>query len=261
MLSVVNSANVIYRKYERKHPKKNYVQVFEIFGTREAPPYHSKTEKELNDFLARDAYNTDMNYSRTTTLPTIPTTAYRRNLTTPFPTRFPTTPDFNNLFTIRPTKPTIKPNPHENTNPDYTNLASEPKPNVQVTKHPVSPRKPTILIQESTDDHQTVNRTTLADIESDFSTAPKTLPTSTEDDIIYADSGESQLDKEDDYNGISYDADLVPQEQIDEPQDPGTDSEEDDDNQEVDDDYGDGARRKRTKKKRLAPLKNTHRNI
>lgn len=215
LLSLVNS-NLIYRKYEKKHPRKNYVQVYEIFETRRAPPHYSENESDLNYFLAKDAYKTDMNCSSkvnesgsetsrppvtrpmTTKLPTINTTTFK------WQQRITTTPDLRNLFTIRSTKPTIKPNPRANTNPDYTNL-SDSKPNVQVTKHPVTTNGPLILIQELTDDHPTANRTTLTDIDREFSRERTNITTSTTttesslDDIIYASSEESALDEEDEF--------------------------------------------------------------
>jgi hypothetical protein len=153
ILSVFSSAFVegqlIYRRYEKKHPRKNYVQIVEIFDTQERPPsYLSIDHKPLNDFLAKDAFKTDMNCTdvevtepvsktttakatttSTTTMTTktstttpfhIPTSAVKRQATTT--TRRTTTPNLNNLFTVRSTKPTIKPNPKENLNPDYSDL-------------------------------------------------------------------------------------------------------------------------------------------
>lgn len=273
VLSDVTSSQLIYRKYEKKHPKKNYVQVVEIFKTRQAPPHYTQNEKELNDFLARDSYKTDMNCTKhndtdsaeiftrpttvATTYPTIPTTAYRR-ATTPSPprTKFPTTtPNLNELFTIRTRKPTIKPNPRENNNPDYTNLNS-PKPNVQVTKHPPSPIPPTIVIQE-TDDHPTANRTTLVDVEGDQRSNERPETEATENEIFYLDSNEEENGNDDDYREEDYDSDVIPKEQF-EPKE----NHEDDLSEEEEGDYDDEGdddqmkrRRKRHRARRVKPLR------
>lgn len=272
VLSDATSSQLIYRKYEKKHPKKNYVQVVEIFKTRQAPPHYTHNEKELNDFLARDSYKTDMNCTKhnvtdsaeifarpttvATTYPTIPTTAYRR-ATTPSPprTKFPTTtPNLNELFTIRTKKPTIKPNPRENNNPDYTNLNS-PKPNIQFTKHPPSIIPPTIVIQE-TDDHPTANRTTLVDVEGDSRRNERPEPEPTEDEIIYADSNEEDLENGngDDYRENDYD--VIPEDQF-EPNENHEDdlSEEEGDYDEEGDDDQMKRRRKRHRARRVTPLK------
>lgn len=295
----VNSAKLVYRKYEKKHPKKNYVQVVEIFHTLQSPPHYNTNEKDLNDFLARDAYKSDMNCSKvnesesetfrppltkpltitrppvtmpvTTTLPTvtlsvtpvspsIPTTAYR--VTNPTTPRYPSTPNLNNLFTIRVTKPTIKPNPRENMNPDYTNLLPAPKPNVQMTKHPHSTMPPTIVIQES-DDYPTTNRTSLADIEQDYYSTKKPIFTTTEstatdlfeEDIVYADSGEEPFDDvEDDYNEANY-PDVIPTDQVDQIEGSVADSDREEYDEEGGEDYDEqGNKRKRRKIKRVAPL-------
>lgn len=285
VLCFANSYKTIYRKYERKHPNKNYVDVFEIFGTNFAPPRHTKSEKELNDFLARDAYKTDMNCTKTngtdaefvtrlpttTPYPTITTTAETNKPTTPKPTipRPPPTrgPNLNNLFTIRPTRPTIKPNPRENTNPDYDIIlpSANPQstPNVQVTKHPLTTEPPTIIIKE-TDDHPTTNRTTLIDIDEDllgekWPTTPTPPSTTTlSDDELYpeADHEDSAEDLEnngdEDYNEDNYST-ISPEDEnnhekvSDDEDDPLEEYEEYDENLQP-----------RRKRKRLAPLKRKH---
>lgn len=265
LICAVSASQLIYRKYEKKHPKKNYVQVVEIFGTRGAPPRFIKDDRELNDFLAGDAYKSDMNCTKsddvetqrpvtrplTSTLPTIPTTAFRWLLTTPTPqvTTESQTPKFtkkmNNLFTMRTTKPTIKPNPRENNNPDYRNIF---EPNVQVTKHPPSTSVTTMVIQEPDDE----SRTTLRDVDSGKTTSTTTAEP--DDDIIYADS-DNEDDNGDDYNEDNY-PDIVPPDQINPTKEY---NEEEDSGENENDDYDDadelGKRRKRHKPAIATPLK------
>lgn len=255
---LVSAEKLIYRRYERKHPKKNYVQVVEIFDTRRAPPHFSQNDRELNDFLARDSYSTDMNCTKgngtvdaeavtrpattTTRLPTIPTTAYRRATT-------PSTrgPNLNDLFTIRTTKPTIKPNPRENNNPDYTNVLPWPNTNVQVTKHPPSTSKPTIMIIKETDEHPQNNQT-----------EPKTNSEPSDDEIIYADEDSEGV--EEDYNEQNYN-DVIPPEQFEPTQKDNatlvysdeTYEDQDEDNEEDFDELK--SRRKRHKRFRSASLR------
>jgi hypothetical protein len=264
-----NPSRLIYRKYEKKHPKKNYVQIVEIFGTQQIPPHYTKSDKELNDFLARDSYKTDMNCTKTnqtesvettTTVnfPTIPTTAVRLVTTTQKPAaQRPTTkstsirtPNLNELFTIpmRPTRPTIQPNPPENKNPDYSNVI--PWTNVIVTKHPPSTNTPIIVIQE-TDDLPTNKKTTYIDIDRDFRGNLKPLATTTEislsressdDEVIY------KTDEEKEYSEDNY-PDVIPSDQF-EGADYTDDNEDYDENN--DEDYeGEilSKRRKRQKKK------------
>lgn len=170
LLFIFASANssMIYRRYEKEH--KNYVQIVEVFGTKQRPAIYTENEKALNDFLGRDAFKTDMNCTEEKTTektrstskssilstssvrpPTsspsnlsttkrstviLPTTVYMDHMATYSPPPFPklpspptrskstTTrqPNLDNLFTIRSTKPTIKSNPKQNENPDYTEL-------------------------------------------------------------------------------------------------------------------------------------------
>lgn len=279
LLSVVNSSTLIYRKYEKQHPKKNYVQIVEIFGTNQQPPHYTKSDKELNDFLARDSYKTDMNctkanetesvetttsatpttvtVTRTITRPTIPTTAFRRVTATTKSTQT-RTPNLNELFTIpaRPTKPTIKPNPKENSNPDYTNVIPWQSPNVQVTKHPPRTNTTTLLIQE-TDDHPTNNRTTLRDVDREMQTSRKPIETTTkvssaelDDEVIYK-SGE---DDEGEYNEGNY-PDVIPSNEFEAPLE-GTELSDDEyDNDGEDYDEEQQKRRKRQKTKRLTVMK------
>lgn len=203
--AVVSSEILVYRKYHRYPPNKNYTEVFEIFGTKAQPPPHIGSEGELNNFLARDAYKTDMNCSKvdgkpdvelatrptttsTTLFPEIP--IQRRTVATTT-RRSTTTPNLTNLFRL--TKPTIKPNPKENLNPDYNDLgASSPtkKPSVQVTKHPSSTSATTIVIKES-DDPSTTNRNPWVEVDEEWSrtgnttqrptraTTQKSVPTTT----------------------------------------------------------------------------------
>lgn len=262
-LCVAISSKQIYRKYEKKHPRMNYVQVVEIFETRRAPPLFSRNDKDLNDFLARDSYSTDMNCTKgtdevgvvtrpaTTIYPTIPTTAYRRAATTPT-TR---APNLNNLFTIRVTKPTNKPNPRENNNPDYTNLLPWPNTSVQVTKHPPSTINPTIMIKE-TDDLPVTNRTTPAIKNASVEKTDDDLKTNS-DEIIYDESGEEHNGVDADYREDNY-PDVIPPEQFEPSEDANStvfSEEEDYDADDNDTDVDDTRRRKRHKQLRLAPLR------
>lgn len=279
VVSGVCSTNLIYRRYEKKHPRKNYVQIVEIFGTRQRPPNYSKDDKNVNDFLANDSYNTDRNCSEvtgkstggpvseetvtsiippaterttkstTTTrrIPAIPTTAFRA-VTRPSITKpsFTTTPNLNNLFTPpRTTKPTVIPNPKENNNPDYTNLDTHlPRPDIQVTKHPPTTIPPTILIKES--DELTNPNVTVVTIP----------PDSLEDEIIYPDENEDGEIGDRDYNEDNYH--IISQDNFDVPSNTtNTESDEDYDDQDNVAENSDEERKKRRKRKskRLATLK------
>lgn len=273
LLGLALPSKLIYRKYEKKHPKRNYVQVVEIFETHQQPPGYSKSDKELNDFLARDAYKTDMNCSKeaeettttttsttTTTaapvtFPTIPTTAFRR--VTP-PTTTMKIPNFDDLFTIsvRSTKPTIRPNPKENQNPDYTNVIPWKSPDIQATKHSPNANTPTIVII-APDDQPKRNQSSVKDVDNEFSKAATTessRPEIEDDEIIYPDSSE----KDDEYENY----DIIKSSEIDQKNreiEPPNEGDYDDDYDEGgdNDDYQDRKRRKRhrtrvaTKKRRL----------
>lgn len=284
-LCVVNSSKLIYRKYEKQHPKRNYIQVVEIFETRQYPPLYTKTERELNDFLARDSYKTDMNCTKlnetdvdeTTvqatpwpatkpvTLPNIPTTAYRRRVTTPPTPEGPTTiriPNLNELFTVARTKPPIRKNTKENFNPNYEDL-DWPKPTVQVTKHSPSTVPPTIVIQE-TDDYPSGKHTTLDDVDRPASTTTPASTTGGDEEIIYPDSdieddienviGEkSDNEFDDDYK----ENDIIPDDEIEPKRDlteyyEQEDSDEPDGDDENYDDLG-KRRRRRERSKRISP--------
>ncbi|KAL7029145.1 hypothetical protein ACKWTF_006119 [Chironomus riparius] len=226
---VYTECRMIYRRYEKENIEKNYVQIVEIFETNLHPPNFIENEKELNDFLGKDAFKTDMNCSsvtpereettkritvETTTKPLrYPTSTNRQPLsTTPNPiTHRP--PNLDNMFTVRPikttTKTTIRPNPKENENPDYTELynwpKNQPKPNVQVTKHlPTTIKPPMIVIQET--DVQVINNQT-----NSINTSEKDVETTTEvitDTDIYDDDDngtENGNEADDDYDENSYD--------------------------------------------------------
>lgn len=173
LLFIVSAnARMIYRRYQKEH--KNYVQVIEIFETKSKPPLYIENEKELNDFLGKDSFKSDMNCTdensngkttekvksttkrtilstssvrppfSTTSFPStttrmknfIPTTVYMDHMVTYSPPPFPKLPSHptrdkstttrqpnqDNLFTVSSSKPTIKANPKENENPDYTEL-------------------------------------------------------------------------------------------------------------------------------------------
>lgn len=284
---VDSSSEFLYRKYEKQHPKRNYIQVVEIFETRLRPPLYSKNERDLNNFLARDAYKTDMNctkeveettttpeqVTRPVTWPPIPTSANRRQVTTPAaPVEHPTTirsPNLNNLFTIR-TKPTIRGNPRENSNPDYSNLDTNstdwPKPNVQVTKHPRSTLPPTIVIQE-TDDHPSTNHTTLDDVDKDFKPLPTTTVSTTstwfppdDEEILYADS---DLDEEiENMTKVYVEYDVITPGEIEPKRHPDEYSNNEDSDEPEDDEatYDDEEQRKRRRRQRSKRVSQKRRN-
>lgn len=286
LICLAMPSKLIYRKYEKRHPKKNYVQIVEIFETRQEPPQHTESDKELNDFLARDAYKTDMNCTKaneteslvtTTVLPRIPTTAFRQVTTTLQPITLPSTakstsvrtPNLDDLFTIppRPTKPTIIPNPRENNNPDYTNVIPWPLPNVQVTKHPPNTKAPTIVIKE-TDDDRNHNRTHLKDVDNNFwgsQTTTLRVHTTTEDaEILYKTSEEKESD--DGYDEDNYDI-LTPTEQLETNNQPTrvsngeySDNEYDEEyDNNIDGDYeGELGKRRKRQKKTVLNLKRKH---
>ncbi|CRK87250.1 CLUMA_CG001052, isoform A [Clunio marinus] len=278
-------ANLIYRKYEKKHPRKNYVQIVEIFGTRQRPPHYLESEKDLNDFLARDAYKTDMNCTKisedkservteapttrppSTTFPTIPTTAYWLAVKPTLPVTSPRTtyrtirPNLNNMFTIRTTKPTIRPNPRENSNPDYTDLGHEMEPNVQMTKHRYSTVPPTIVIVE-TDDIPLTERTSLFDIDKERTTTRKSYSGEfSDDEIIYPDVEEIE-ENDAEYDENNY-PEVIPSDQI-EPLRDNYDDEVDEGYEDYDEQNVDlGRRRKRHKRKLVTSInkrKNTTKN-
>jgi hypothetical protein len=232
---------MIYRRYEKVNEKKNYTKIVEIFSTVERPYYYYKDNKELNDFLGRNAFKRDMNCSKnesdenltdenlqtttrkeeqttTTTKPittstqtsttttrfTIPTTAYRRALKER--STSPRTPNLDQLFTIRSTRPTIRSNPKQNENPDYTELYSWPTPSVQVTKYPPSSTTRPLLVIKETDDHPNQNRTTLEKIDEEYKnekTTEKLAPSSTIKNEIVNESG-TDSDEEFDENETDY---------------------------------------------------------
>lgn len=195
-LVLVSNSKVVYRKYERRPAKKNYVEVIEVFETIQKPPKYLETEKELNDFLGRDSFKSSMNCTEVET-PTAPMpeelpieeviieTTRRTSIWT---TISPATTI--QTVTERKTKPTIKPNPFENTNPDYTSLYRFPSPDIQVTKHlPNTPK--TIITIKETDDHPGTNRNTLSNEENNYDTEytddTKINNNEDTDDVVYDD--------------------------------------------------------------------------
>ncbi|CAO1386356.1 unnamed protein product [Diamesa serratosioi] len=162
LLSLVLDSNskVVYRKYERKNQKKNYVEVIEVFETIQKPPKYLETEKDLNDFLGKDSFKSSINCTEIERPNnSIPQEVPAVIVTTRRPTTWTTST--TTTVTQRPMKPTIKPNPFENTNPDYTSLYRLPRPDIQVTKHLPNTSKTIITIKE-TDDHPATNRNTLS---------------------------------------------------------------------------------------------------
>ncbi|XP_070502106.1 uncharacterized protein [Chironomus tepperi] len=220
-LIVSTECRMIYRRYEKENHEKNFVEIVEIFETKLQPPNFIENEKELNDFLGKDAFKTDMNCTEkeettkrisepTTTKPLKSPTSTER-VTTPFPTITFRPPNLDNIFTVKPpTRPTIRPNPKENENPDYTELynwpKNQPKPNVQVTKHLPTTIKPPLIVIQETDVQVPRNRT------NPINTSEKNPETSIEtviDNEIYEyneDNGtENGNDVDDDYDENAYD--------------------------------------------------------
>ena len=106
---------VIYKKYERKHPTKNFIEVVEIWSTMKEPPSFTKDDEAINNFLAIDLYNQHLRSTTTeqaNILPEIPNSTWR-----PLPQSTTT-----ERQPFRSTRPTIRPNPMENENPDYTDI-------------------------------------------------------------------------------------------------------------------------------------------
>lgn len=219
---------MIYRRYERPNEEKNYVEIVEIFETKLHPPNYIENEKELNDFLGKDAFKSDMNCSTVTTEREETTKRISESTTTkplkdPISTRRPQSPttqipattfrppNLDNIFTVKPpTRPTIRPNPKENENPDYTELynwpKNQPKPNVQVTKHLPTTIKPPLIVIKETDVQVTKNRT------NPINTSEKNMESTTEaviDNEIYDDNDDNGTENGDedvdDYDENSYD--------------------------------------------------------
>lgn len=95
----------------------------------------STKRPNLSSSTQRPPKSTTKSIPTTTPRNFIPTTVYMDHMVTYSPPPFPKLPqhptraksptrqpNLDNLFTIRSTKPTIKANPKENENPDYTNL-------------------------------------------------------------------------------------------------------------------------------------------
>lgn len=214
-LIVSTECRMIYRRYERPNEEKNYVEIVEIFETKLHPPNYIENEKELNDFLGKDAFKSDMNCSTVTT-EREETTKRISDQTTSKPHKDPISttfrpPNLDNVFTIKPpTRPTIRPNPKENENPDYTELynwpKNQPKPNVQVTKHLPTTIKPPLIVIKETDLQDTKNQT------NPINTSEKNVETATEtvtDNEIYDDNDDNGTENgdedNDDYDENSYD--------------------------------------------------------
>lgn len=188
-LVLVSNSKVVYRKYERKNAKKNYVEVVEVFETVQKPPKQLESEKDLNDFLGKDSFKTSMNCSEIQT-PTIPQDLPPKEeiIVTTSRTIILTTMASTTIgVTQRLMKPTIIPNPFENTNPDYTTLYRLPRPDIQVTKHlPNTPK--TIITIKETDDHPVTSRNTLSNednYDTEYTDDTKTNNNEDKDDETY----------------------------------------------------------------------------
>jgi hypothetical protein len=198
---------MVYRRYERIHERKNYTQIVEIFQTIQRPPEFIEDEKALNDFLGRDAFKSDMNCTHEDSTEGISTTTENvdiKTTTTHRRTASSTTPNLNQLFTIKPTRSTIRPNPKENKNPDYTELYIVPKPNVQVTKHRPSTISPPLIVIQETDVRQKTTvkprtKTTTETVEDDRHYYPDD-----ENENNIADKNQNNYSFESDYNENNY---------------------------------------------------------
>lgn len=234
-------AGMIYRRYEKEHPKQKYVQIVEIFETIKRPPFFIENERALNDFLGREAFRSDMNCTEdksnektteesktikpqitttkrmtTSTTKRVPTSTTTKifqlstdsmvtysplpfpKLTTPPPRTTSTIkpPDLDHIFTIRSTKPTIKPNPKENVNPDYTALDgwSSPLPFESITNTP----------KKSTTTHAVTSKEQKNTLESIYSEEGGKSGRKTTTTTEVPRNEDEYSDIEDDYNSNNY---------------------------------------------------------
>lgn len=240
-----SASELVYRRYEKVNKRKNYVHVVEVFGTLAMPPAHIQNDKELNDFLGRDAYKTDMNCtklnetrdaevitkptttttrlttSRTTATPTTRTTTQRTTTSTKFPTipttayRLLTTPAPNATqrvpsgwdFNLFPL-PTPRPDIRENPRENKNPDYSdlEPKHNATVQVTKI-PTAPKVptIVIVESDDHPTKNQTTLFEVDNESHT--KNRNQTPGDEIYYLGSDEKTEDVEVDPGDVEYDTD------------------------------------------------------
>lgn len=264
-LVLVSNSKVVYRKYERKNAKKNYVQVVEVFETIQKPPNYLETEKDLNDFLGRDSFKSSMNcteigtpnYSEIEEFPieeervnpteetiilTTNTPSFWESMTpaitttTQHTTKTPsiwTTMTPQTTVTERTMKPTIKPNPFENTNPDYTSLYRVRVPDIQVTKHlPNNTPQQTIITIKETDDHPGTKLNTLSNEENNY-------------DTEYTD--ESTINNNEDPDEVIYDDDQTNDTKTVSNYEFNYEKDDDDDNDEYADENGQRKRRNHSK--------------
>lgn len=216
-LVLVSNSKVVYRKYERKNQKKNYVEVIEVFETIQKPPKYLETEKDLNDFLGRDSFKSSMNCTEATA-PTPDEFPMEEGLvvTTTRPSNWTTmaSATTTQAVTDRKTKPTIKPNPFENTNPDYTSLYQFPSPDIQVTKHlpnTILTTPQTIITIKETDDHPGTNRNTLSNEENNYDVEytddAHNNNNQDTDDVVYDDDQTNQVEPTYEDNDVEKDDD------------------------------------------------------
>jgi hypothetical protein len=139
LLSIVlqsEGSKLIYRRYEKVNKKKNYVHVVEVFDTLEMPPAHSRNEKELNDFLGRDAYKTDMNCTKLDETEDDGVTTKRATTTTQWTSRRTTTTE-STTTTARPTTTTVRTT--RTTGKPTTTTTTTTQPTTTTTRFPTIP--------------------------------------------------------------------------------------------------------------------------
>lgn len=95
---ISSQSQSLYEKYEKPVEGENYVQIYEIFRTRQKPTHEQMDETELNNFLAKDHWinNSTQNSNSST--------------------------GASNDTAKIPIKPLFPTNPKENKNPEYDNL-------------------------------------------------------------------------------------------------------------------------------------------
>ncbi|CAO1383152.1 unnamed protein product [Diamesa tonsa] len=216
-LVLVSNSKVVYRKFERKNPKKNYVEVIEVFDTIQKPPKYLETEKDLNDFLGRDSFKSSMNFKEETAqIPDEFPIEEDSIVTTRRPSTGTTMTPATATQTVqdRKTKPTIKPNPFENINPDYTSLYRFPSPDIQVTKHlpnTILNTPQTLITIKETDDHPGTSRNTLSNEENNYDAEytddTKNNNNEDTDDVVYDDDQTNQTEPTYEDNDVEKDDD------------------------------------------------------
>lgn len=184
-LPFIPNENMIYKRYERKHATKDFIEIVEIFKTNKMPTYDINDDVAINNFLAIDLFNKQFGSTTSTTETIRIPTTWR-----PFPQTTTTERPF-----YRSTRPTIKPNPKENQNPDYTDILEPIKDKNESSKVPQTTKR--------TDDEDTTNKNVLTNIYDDYEMETVESITENEQEI----KGKNQEDIEEDEDDEEYDED------------------------------------------------------